>query len=107
MIAKLFCEPAAAKALAAKTGIALTDGPVESVEVEFRELPYFIVSRSREQWTEARGDINAIKVIGASDFGLLTDPDSTPAGDTTSPRRTTLIPWTNIISLTLTQRPTA
>ncbi len=71
-------------------------------EVEFREVPYFMVSRSREKWPEEKGDINTVRVLNATERGLVVDPLSETAGsDKTEALRQTLIPWTNIISLTL------
>lgn len=95
MNAKCLCTPEAANALCKALELSCSDAVV--AEIEFRELPYCIVSRSREQWTEARGDITALRVVGITERGLVLDPD----GEETTPSRRTLIPWTNIISLTV------
>lgn len=71
------------------------DSMFESVHLEFREVPYFIVSRSRENWDAERGDINTVHLVDVTKRGLIADPDGSGQG-----RRLTLIPWTNVISLT-------
>lgn len=72
------------------------------VEIEFREVPYCIVSRSRENWGGERGDINALRLLSAGSAGLVVDPDSRPVeGQNNQGHRHTLIPWTNVISLTV------
>ncbi|MCB2155897.1 hypothetical protein KQI84_13525 [bacterium] len=98
MNAKCLCTPEAARALCQAMGLPAAD--VVEAEIEFRELPYCIVSRSREQWTEARGDITALQVVAIGDRGLVLDPGSTTSDGQDSARRT-LIPWTNILSLTV------
>lgn len=73
---------------------------LETVEVEFKEVPYFLVSRSRMQWdVEQAGDINEVLLVAVSDGGLIVAPDGAdvPAG------RRTLIPWHNVISLSTTR----
>lgn len=73
---------------------------LQTVEVEFKELPYFLVSRSRAQWNpESQGDINEVELIAVSEKGLLVAPDG--SGDENG--RRTLIPWQNVISLSTTR----
>lgn len=71
---------------------------LETIEVEFKELPYFLVSRSRVKWdTETQGDINEIELLSVTNNGLLVAPDG-PATDAR-----TLVPWQNVISLSTTR----
>ena len=73
---------------------------LDTVEVEFKELPYFLVSRSRAAWNpEKQGNINDVELIAVIDEGLLVAPEGT---DEPGFRRT-LIPWTNVISLSSTR----
>lgn len=66
-------------------------------EIEFKELPYFMVTRSRTNWNfETQGDINAILMLDITDRGIMVDPER--EGE---PARKTLIPWSNIISLSI------
>lgn len=102
MITRCAIPDAAAESLRAAAGLAPNE-PVASAELEFREVPYFIVSRSREKWGEDRGDINAIRLVGANDRGLLADPDNASAAEGV-PARVTLIPWTNVVSLTVLRK---
>lgn len=68
---------------------------LSGAEVEFKELPYFLVTRSRTTWdAEKMGDINVISLEAVSERGLVVDPQV--AGAT---QRLTLIPWANVISL--------
>jgi hypothetical protein len=70
-----------------------------SAQLEFKEMPYFLVSRSRENWDfEMRGDINAVLLVGMTDRGLLVDPSPKSGRE----KKVTLIPWANVISLTVT-----
>lgn len=90
------CSAVAEAALRERIGFP-SAAPFGDVEVEFKEVPYFIVSRSRQKpWDASRGDISRMDVVGVSTDGLVVDPDVPPA-DT----RRTLIPWSNIISLTI------
>ena len=79
----------------------LTAGePLAGAEVEFKELPYFLVSRSRMTWDfEKQGDINAVRLDRITDRGLLINPEPESACP-----RVTLIPWTNVISLTVARQ---
>ncbi|MBX3729793.1 MAG: hypothetical protein KF858_11460 [Candidatus Sumerlaeia bacterium] len=79
-------------------GLAPED-PIAALDLEFREIPYFIVSRSRQGWNEKQGDINTVLLVGCNERGLLADPDNV-ATTAPVPTRTTLIPWSNVISLT-------
>ena len=84
--------------MAGMTGVRETG----AVEIEFREVPYFLVSRSREQWTEGRGDINAVRVLAVTDLGLIIDPSSEPVGEGgNQAKHHTIVPWSNVISLTI------
>ncbi|MCC6548324.1 hypothetical protein IT570_14290 [Candidatus Sumerlaeota bacterium] len=80
------------------------DEKVAGVEVEFREIPYFIVSRSRTAWNPEQGDINAINLLSVNDGGIFVDSVSMqgqPAAD--GSRRHTFIPWSNVLSMTITR----
>lgn len=97
MIARLDCSAEALQRLHELAGMGAVS--VAGVaEIEFREVPYFLVSRSREQWTEGRGDINAVRVLSVTDLGVVVDPASDPRAQAA---RRTIIPWTNVISLTV------
>jgi hypothetical protein len=87
------------RSLCEKTGIDLS-GAVSAVEVEFREVPYFIVARARDKWSPEQGDVNAFQIIGVTDTGLLADPKSLSKTDALSNKQT-FIPWTNILSLSV------
>jgi hypothetical protein len=81
---------------------------LEGLELEFREVPYFIVSRSKASWQPEQGDINVIRILSATDRGLIVDPDSRPLpGDPGQAHRHTLIPWTNVLSMTVGRRSAA
>jgi len=75
------------------------------VEVEFRELPYFMVARSRVKWDAAsQGDINVVSLLHVTAEGIVVDPLSQPLpGSDTQAVRHTLIPWQNVISLSITR----
>lgn len=77
------------------------DVEVGAALLEFREVPYFIVSRSRDKWTEEQGDINTVRLMGMNDKGLLADPDNSGKAKLGEVGRLTLIPWPNVISLTV------
>lgn len=103
MIAPCRVSPNAAFALRLRLGV---EGsvPFSAVEVEFREVPYFLVSRSQAQWSTEQGDINEVNIIGANDTGLIVDPEAQPLGDDPNQaRRHTLVPWANVISLSITR----
>lgn len=76
--------------------------PFASVELEFKELPYFIVSRSKVKWDPSLGDVNLVTLLRATEVGLVVDPEF---GESQSGNgmRQTLIPWTNVISLSITR----
>ncbi len=93
MLSPCRCTPEAERELRALFGVPEGES-VGAVEAEFREVPYFLVARSREKWTPERGDINELLICGADDRGLFLDPDG-------AARRMTLVPWHNVVSLTL------
>ncbi len=93
MLSPCRCTPEAERELRALFGIPESE-TLGGVEAEFREVPYFLVSRSRQQWSPEKADINELLLIGADERGIYVDPDS--AG-----RRMTLVPWPNVVSLTL------
>ncbi len=101
MIAKCQCSAEAARKLREFAVMDSGEGPCVA-EIEFREVPYFLVSRSREKWMEGRGDINVVRVINATSLGLVIDPASESV-ETQSAQasRHTMIPWANVISLTI------
>jgi len=101
MIARCVLTDEAAGELRSRAAIAAAEGG-KSGELEFREVPYFLVSRSMKNWSEEKGDINIVRVLNATEAGLVIDPTSETAvsGGTQAPRHT-LVPWTNIISITL------
>ncbi len=69
------------------------------VEVEFKEIPYFIVARGRQAWDHTKGDINTVQVLGVNERGLVVDPDAITVA--TPPKRFSFVPWSNILSLTI------
>lgn len=95
MITKGTCNASAAPMIADLVGEPVAEGA--ELQMEFREVPYFVVSRSHKTWDFERGDINALRVVGANDRGLVVDPQVDPADG----RRRSLIPWTNVLSLTV------
>lgn len=103
MIAKCHCTPEAQEALKIHLqGYASDHGAITftEAEIEFRELPYLFVLRSREQWQEGDPDPHAVRVINANASGLVINPGRTPQD---SDNRRVFVPWANIISLTLIQ----
>lgn len=73
---------------------------LETVEVEFKEVPYFLVSRSRMQWdAEKAGDINEVLLVDVTAGGLVVAPD----GEDAPHGRRTFVPWQNVISLSTTR----
>ncbi len=101
MIAPCKLTPAAEAVIRGMLGFE-TAAPVVSAEIEFREVPYFLVARSREKWSAEQGDINEVQVIAANEFGLVINPDNRPTGgDLPQAPRHTLVPWQNILSLSL------
>ncbi len=103
MIAKGRLTKEAAAVLKEMSGIKGSSSITEA-EIEFREVPYFLVSRSRVNWTEEQGDVNEIQILWASESGLSVDPLNEPTKDKDDPTqalRHTLIPWSNVLSLTL------
>ena len=102
MITKCTCTKEAGNVLRERVGLEASSAEAR-VEIEFREVPYFIVSRSKDRWDPAKGDINAVSILAATEDGLIADPDSHPRKvDGSDETRRTLIPWANIISLTVT-----
>ena len=95
MIAKCFCSSDAKASLAKSLGVS-DEQSSELAEVEFRELPYFFVSRSKEQWMEGQGDPNSVRIVSATEQGLLFDPG---ANSQQKERKVCFVPWLNIISL--------
>ena len=96
MISPARCTPEAARALAGQLGLP-GDVSFDALEVEFREIPYFIVSRSRATWDQgAKGDINAFEVLSVGQHGMLVNSSGEQ-----SDQRFTLIPWANVISITV------
>lgn len=101
MNVKCLCAPAAVSRIRQMAGLDAA-AKVGMIEVEFRELPYFLVTRSRELWSDDQGDINAVRAIAATEFGLVVDAASGDArSDDKEPRQRTVIPWANIISITV------
>ena len=104
MISSGFCTGAAQSRLCEFFGLPAAES-LSGVEIEFKEIPYFVVSRSRTTWNQDQGDINAINVLNIDNRGLMVDPLSlpgNPAGREVS-RRLAFIPWSNILSLTITR----
>ncbi len=101
MIARIQCSPTASAQLRDACAMPSLAGACAG-ELEFREVPYFMVSRSAANWSDAQGDINTIRVLSATALGLVIDPLSeTNGGEGTEAVRQTLVPWTNVVSLTL------
>jgi len=90
MISPCRCSVQASQALLSIMGL---EKSASNVEVEFREVPYFVVSRSREKWNPERGDINALDLEIVGENGLVFDADGSG--------RRSLVPWQNVISITL------
>jgi hypothetical protein len=66
-------------------------------EVEFRELPYFFVLRSRDKWQEGKPDPHHVQVKGANALGLFFEANSAAdQGD-----KTVFVPWANVISFSI------
>ncbi len=98
MLSPCRCHPDAHEGLREIFGLAESDA-VDTGEIEFKEVPYFLVARSRSQWQpEESGDINEIHIMRAGERGLVVDPDAGQPG-----RRQTLIPWSNVLSLSITR----
>lgn len=94
MLSPCRCTAESRSALRAQFGLA-ADAPIAGVEVEFREVPYFLVSRSRQAWSPTSAEnINELQLAGLGERGLLVDPDG-------EGKRLTLVPWQNVISLTI------
>ena len=69
-------------------------------EAEFKELPYFLVTRSRTAWDAGeKGDINTILLVAVNERGLVVDPER----GANEPARLTLIPWPNVVSFSITR----
>lgn len=103
MLSPCIVSREAAPALCDLLGFSASPG--SAVDVEFKEVPYFLVARSRAAWMpEQQGDINAISIVGVTDRGLVVDPMNALAAESelTGTMRT-LIPWSNIVSLTITR----
>lgn len=100
MIARVSCTENAARALREFCALPGKAGECGG-EIEFRELPYFLVERSAHRWTEGQGDVNVVRVLAANDRGLVIDPlsETMEAGKVAG--RHTLVPWTNVVSLTI------
>jgi len=92
MIAKCHCTKESQTALQKFAGVDSKDFSTLA-EIEFRELPYFLVSRSREKWMEGSEDVNAVKLVGANEHGVVFNP-----GPSNEDSKRTFVPWQNIIS---------
>lgn len=104
MISSCFCSGEAQARLCDHFGIR-GDAAVAEVQVEFKEIPYFIVSRSRMSWNPEQGDINAINLLNVNERGIFVDPVSLqgqPAAADGGSRQT-FVPWSNVLSLTITR----
>ncbi len=72
------------------------------IELEFREVPYFLVQRSQKKWIPGNqdDDVNVISVVCANERGLVAEDHENPSNEETTPRvKRVLIPWANIISI--------
>lgn len=98
MISPGYCAAEAATRLAQAIGIGIENVALR-LEIEFREVPYFIVSRSRKQWAEDQGDINAVCVVDANEKGILIDPDT--GAERAGNSKRVFVPWTNVLSLSV------
>ena len=67
MISSCFCSGEAQARLCDFFGFR-RDENVDGVQVEFKEIPYFVVSRSRHAWNPEQGDINAINYFVAQKY---------------------------------------
>ena len=101
MISPCTCSADGRAQLLGLMGVQPTLGaPADEVNLEFRELPYFIVSRARlrrEGAPSGAGDVAGMQILGANTLGLLVDPrlEDSPAD---GPQRV-FVPWTNVISV--------
>ena len=67
--------------------------------IEFRDAPTFFVARTPSKWAASQGRVNGLYLLGATSMGLLFHADLGPGGDPASvPRRTSFVPWSNIVS---------
>jgi hypothetical protein len=100
MISPCTCSADGRAQLLGLMGVPTMGTPADEVNLEFRELPYFIVSRARlrrEGQPMGAGDVAGMQILGANSLGLLVDPrlEDTPAE---GPQRV-FVPWTNVISV--------
>ena len=89
MIALCCCSPKASGELAAILGSPQVDG---EVEVEFREVPSFIITRSGAQRARGNTTLTPVGIISVNSLGLLFEADELGSRS--------LVPWQNVISIT-------
>jgi hypothetical protein len=105
MLSACRCSREAEVSLRSLLGIAAGD-PISGVELEFKELPYFIVSRARTRWDPAMGDINVIQIVRITDQGIVVDPRVMAEDEVAAePGQLTFVPWPNVVSLSITRAP--
>jgi hypothetical protein len=105
MLSSCRCTPEAEASLRSIYGLSGSE-PISGIEIEFKELPYFIVSRAKVRWDPAMGDINVIQLVRISDQGLVVDPRVIVEGESSDePGQLTFIPWPNVVSLSITRAP--
>ena len=103
MLSSCRCSSAAEASLRSLLGLNAGDA-IAGIEIEFKELPYFIVSRAKVRWDPAMGDINVINLVRITEQGLVVDPRVSSDGDADSePGQLTFIPWPNVVSLSITR----
>jgi len=102
MLSSCRCSSAAEASLRSLLGLGAGDA-IASIEIEFKELPYFIVSRAKVRWDPAMGDINVINLVRITDQGLVVDPRVAGDDADSEPGQLTFIPWPNVVSLSITR----
>jgi hypothetical protein len=102
MISECLCHPDAARSLGHMADLRAGTDAVR-VEVEFKEIPYFIVKRARLRTPEmmtSSVDLNRIHLVGVTDAGLVFVDDLSPAAGTR-----VFVPWTNVLSISISPEP--
>ncbi len=89
MIALCCCSPKASGELAAILGSQQVKG---YVDVEFREVPSFIITRSGAQRARGNATIAPVEIVSVGPVGLLFEADEQGSRS--------LVPWQNVISIT-------
>jgi hypothetical protein len=102
MVATCQLSAEAKRSLAPVFGV--PEGSVFGAELEFRELPYCIVSRAKIRWDATMGDVNELVLVRLADQGVVVDPELGSNATNPEAARLVLIPWQNIASLSITRK---